>query len=164
MEDLFRALPALLKQFDDDDNLRESVIFAAWRKIAGEGLREHAVPARLYKKHLFVAVENERWQKYLKELSGQMIFKINSALGQASVTFIEFKVDEETVNRERQKNRKDLIDEDKMREIALEQLTPKLRRAADAIKDDNLRYQFLLTAGSVLARKDLMKKRDKTED
>lgn len=159
MEDLFRALPALLKQFDDDDNLRESVVFAAWRKIAGDGLRGHAVPLQLDQKRLIVAVENERWQKYLKDLSGQMIFKINSVLGQAMVTYIDFRVDNEIIEHERKKNRKTKIDEEKERETALEQLTPKLRRAADAIKDDNLRYQFLLTAGSVLARKENLKKK-----
>lgn len=151
MEELFRALPALLKQFEDNQELRESVIFAAWRKIAGEGLRGHAVPARLDNKRLIVAVENERWQKYLKDLSGQMIFKINSSLGQALITFIDFQVDEKTVETERRKNRISRTDEEKEREAALEQLTPNLRRAADAIKDENLRYQFLLTAGSVLA-------------
>lgn len=159
MEDLFRALPALLKQFDDDENLREAVVFAAWRKIAGEGLRDQAVPAQLDQKRLIVAVDNERWQKYLKDLSGQMIFKLNSSLGQALVTFIEFRVDETIINQERRKNRKIIIDEEKQRELALEQLTPKLRRAADAIKDDNLRYQFLLTAGSILARKEILKKK-----
>ena len=159
MEDLFRALPALLKQFDDNVELRESVVFAAWRKIAGDGLRGHAVPFRLDQKRLIVAVENERWCKYLKDLSGQMIFKINSALGQAMVTYIDFQVNEAAVEREREKSGKNKIDYEKEREIALEQITPKMRRAADAIKDDDLRYQFLLTAGSLLARKEHLKKK-----
>lgn len=157
MEDLFRALPALLKQFDDNEPLRESVIFAAWRKIAGEGLRGHAVPFQLDQKRLIVAVENERWQKYLKDLSGQMIFKINSALGQAMVTFIDFQVNEAAIEKEREKSGRTKIDYEKEREAALEQITPQMRRAADAIKDDDLRYQFLLTAGSVLARRRKMK-------
>lgn len=159
MEDLFRALPALLKQFDDNDDLRQSVIFAAWRRIAGESLLEHAAAFQLDKKRLIVAVENDRWQKYLKELSGQMIFKINSALGQAMVTYIDFQVNEEAVKAERKKSGKIQIDHEKEREIALEQITPKMRRAADSIKDDNLRYQFLLTAGSLLAKKENLKKK-----
>lgn len=158
MNELFRALPALLKQMDDNEPLREAVIFAAWRKIAGEGLREKAVPFRLYQKHLIIAVESTMWKRHLESLSGQMIFKINSALGQALVTFLEFRVDDETVQAERAKRRKDLIDEEELREIALEQVTPKLRSAADAIKDDNLRYQFLLAAGSALAQKKRLKK------
>lgn len=160
MEDLFRALPKLLKQFDDDENLREAVVFAAWRKIAGEILRKHAVPFKLTGKHLTVAVDDERRQKYLKDLSGQMIFKLNSALGQATVTFIEFKIDEQAVKNERQKQGIIPIDEEKEREAALEQITPQMRRAADMIKDDDLRYRFLLTAGSVLARKEKLRKKD----
>jgi len=90
-------------------------------------------------------------------LSGQMIFKLNSVLGQAVVTFIELRVDEETVLAERAKNKISTISPEELEEIALEEVTPKLRSAADAIKDDNLRYQFLLAAGSCLARKEKMK-------
>ena len=90
MEDLFRALPALLKEFDENETLREAVVFAAWRKIAGKSLAQHAVPFRLYQKHLIIAVANEMWKNHLESLSGQMIFKLNSLLRQAAVTFIEF--------------------------------------------------------------------------
>jgi hypothetical protein len=121
-------------------------------------LKEKAVPFRLYQKHLIIAVESEMWKRHLESLSGQMIFKINSALGQAAVTFIEFRVDEEIIREERLKRRKNQIDEEQLREIALEQVTPNLRIAADAIKDDNLRYQFLLAAGSALAQKKRLKK------
>ena len=158
MNELFRALPALLNKMDDNEKVREAVIFAAWRRIAGEGLREKAVPIRLYQKRLTVAVESEMWQRHLESLSGQMIFEVNSALKQALVTFIEFRVDDEAIEAERLKNRKSAMSDDELREIALEQVTPKLRRAADAIKDDNLRYQFLIAAGSSLAQKN--RKRD----
>jgi hypothetical protein len=157
MNELFRALPALLRKMDDNESLRQAVVFVAWRRIAGEGLREHAVPLRLYQKHLIVAVMSETWKKHLEHLSGQMIFKLNSTLEQPLVTFIEFRVDEETVKHERDKYQKEKIDEEEQRQIALEQVTPKMRRAADSIKDENLRYQFLLAAGSCLARKKNMK-------
>ncbi|HLM00816.1 MAG TPA: DUF721 domain-containing protein [Pyrinomonadaceae bacterium] len=157
MNELFRALPALLRQMEDNESLRQAVVFAAWRRIAGEGLREHAVPLRLFQKHLIVAVMSETWKKHLEHLSGQMIFKLNSSLEQPLVTFIEFRVDEETVKQERAKYQKNKIDEQRQRQLALEQVTPKMRRAADSIKDENLRYQFLLAAGSCLARKKNMK-------
>ena len=153
MEDLFRALPKLLKEFENTDEVREAVVFAAWRKIAGESLSEHTVAFRLFNKHLIIAVADKMWKRHLESLSGQMIFKLNSVLGQAVVTFIEFRIDEETVEAERAKHRKTLISDEQQREIALEEITPKMRRSADAIKDDNLRYQFLLAAGSCLARK-----------
>lgn len=153
MEDLVRALPALLKEFDENEAVREAVVFAVWRKVAGESLRGHAVPLRLFQKHLIIAVTSATWKKHLESLSGQMIFKLNSALQQAVVTFIEFRVDEPTVLNERAKNRKSSLSDEEYEEIALEEVTPKLRHSADAIKDDNLRYQFLLAAGSCLARK-----------
>jgi hypothetical protein len=158
MEDLVRALPALLKEFDENEAVREAVVFAVWRKIAGEFLREKAVPFRLYQKHLIIAVESETWRKHLEQLSGQMIFKLNSALRQAVVTFIEFRIDEMTIEKERAKKRIDLLSDEEFEEIALEEVTPKLRMSADAIKDDNLRYQFLLAAGGCLARKKNLKK------
>jgi hypothetical protein len=153
MNELFRALPALIKQFDDNENVREAVTFAAWRKIAGESLSPHAIPLNLNQKHLTIAVSSEMWKKHLQSMSGQMIFKINSVLGQAIVTFIEFRVDEKTIETARAKNNKPTISDEELEEIALNEITPKMRRAADAIKDDNLRYQFLLAAGSCLARK-----------
>ncbi|MDQ3798398.1 MAG: DUF721 domain-containing protein [Acidobacteriota bacterium] len=157
MNELFRALPALLRQMEDNESLRQAVVFAAWRRIAGEGLREHAVPLRLFQKHLIVAVMSETWKKHLEHLSGQMIFKLNSTLEQPLVTFIEFRVDEETVKEERAKSQKKALDDERQRQVALEQVTPQMRRAADRIKDENLRYQFLLAAGSCLARKKNMK-------
>lgn len=152
MEDLFRALPKLLKEIDSEE-VREAVVFAAWRKIAGASLQSHAVAFRLYNKHLMVAVASEMWKRHLELLSGQMIFKINSVLGQAVVTFIEFRVDEATVLEERGKTEDSVMTDAELREVALEEVTPKMRRAADAIKDDNLRYQFLIAAGGALAHK-----------
>lgn len=160
MEDLFRALPKLLKEFEETDEIREAVAFAAWRRVAGQSLCEHAVPFRLYNKHLIVAVANNTWKKHLEHLSGQMIFKLNSLLGQAVVTFIEFRVDEPTVLEERAKHKTPTISREQQEEIALEKITPKMRVAADAIKDDNLRYQFLIAAGSCLARKEKMKSKE----
>ncbi len=157
MEDLFRALPKLLREFEDTEQVREAVAFAAWRRVAGASLSEHAVPFRLFNKHLIVAVAYKMWKLHLESLIGQMIFKLNSILGQAIVTFIEFRIDEETVRHERAKKRETQISDEEQVEIALEEVTPKLRVSADAIKDDNLRYQFLLAAGSCLARKKKMK-------
>ena len=159
MQDLFRALPKLLKEFEDTPEVREAVVFAAWRRIAGESLSDHTVPYRLYNKHLPIAVADKMWKRHLEDLSGQMIFKLNSVLGQAIVTFIEFRIDEETVLQESKNERSSTLSDEELKEIALDKVTPKLRHSADAIKDDNLRYQFLLAAGSCLARKEKMKKR-----
>ena len=104
MEDLFRSLPVLLKEFDENETLREAVVFAAWRRVAGQSLVEHAAPFRLYQKHLIIVVASEMWKRHLESLSGQMIFKLNSLLKQAAVTFIEFRVDEKTLPETKRKN------------------------------------------------------------
>lgn len=112
MEEIISALPALLKEFDQNEMIREAVVFAVWRSVAGENLRANAVPFRLFQKRLIIAVGSDTWKKQLEAMSGEMIFKLNSALKQAAVTFIEFRVDEEFVSKERAKrpaNRKSLF-------------------------------------------------------
>src|SRR6185295_13381338 len=98
MNDLFGSLTGLLKEFGDNADVREAVVFAGWRKIAGEALREQTAPIALDNKRLIVAVTGEMWKNHLEDLSGQMIFKLNSALGDSIVTFIEFRVDEKLVD------------------------------------------------------------------
>lgn len=159
MQDLFRTLPTLLKEFDDNETVRRAVVFAAWRKIAGESLAEHTAAINLNKKHLTVAVVGERWEKYLKDLSGQMIFKLNSALGQAVVTFIEFCVDEKAVLEEREKRGGKVFDETELLKLANKQLSPQLRAKSKTIKDESLRQEFLRAASVCLAKKELLKKK-----
>jgi hypothetical protein len=156
MEDLFRTLPILLTEFDDNPTVRRAVIFAAWRRIAGESLSEHAVAIILNKKHLTVAVTSERWQKYLKDLTGQMIFKLNSVLGQAAVTFIEFCVDEKSVIEARQRRGGKSFDDQELQKLAVKQLSPQLRAKAKKIKDESLRREFLKAASISLAKKETL--------
>ena len=66
-----------------------------------QGLRAQAVPFRLYRKTLVVAVADATWQKQLEAMSGQLLFRLNSLLGQAIVTYIEFRIDPKTVRAER---------------------------------------------------------------
>ncbi len=150
-------MPKILREFGENPELREAFIFSVWRKIAGESLSEHTVPVKLFGKHLVIAVADKMWKRHLELLSDQMIFKLNSALEQEAVTFVEFRIDENRLALERGQKRKDLLDDEKYRETILKQLTPKLRRSAESIKDDNLRLQFLLAAGGCLARKERLK-------
>lgn len=154
MQDLFRTLPKLMKELDGSEEVREAVIFAAWRKAAGQSIYENTAPQSLNGKHLIISVRDKMWKRHLeKDLVGQMLFKINSILGSAEVTFIEFLIDEARVLKQKHASRKKDISNEELEEIALNEVSPKLRRHADSIKDDNLRYQFLLAAGGYLARR-----------
>lgn len=153
MNELSGALPALLKEFGGRAELREAVIFGAWRKIAGETLRDQTAPLRLDNKRLIVAVESEMWQRHLEALSGQMIFKLNSALSSAEVTFIEFVVDEKAVKEEFSRRAGRRLSDEEAAEAAAAEITEKLKRSAEVIGNEELRERFLAAAGMCLARK-----------
>src|SRR5260370_18692155 len=101
MEDLMRSLPKLLRVIGESEEIAEAAAFAAWRSIAGASLLGNAAPFRLYRKTMIVAVTDASWQKQLEAMSGQLLFRLNSVLGQAMVRFLEFRVDHKTVRAER---------------------------------------------------------------
>ena len=151
MLDIFRTLPGIFDDVEGAEMVREAVVFAAWRRIAGEGLSEHAVPLRLENGRLFVAVSNLMWQRQLKDLCGQMVFKLNAALGSPTVNFIELQIDEEAVRARRSEG--SMPNEDEFRREAEKETSGDLARAAESIADEELRRQFLLAAGNCLVRK-----------
>lgn len=151
MLDLFRTLPALVNEIEDAAPLREAIVFAAWRRTAGEPLLAHATPVRLLNSTLTIAVSNVTWQRHLKDLASQMLFKLNALLGSATVTYIEFEIDDAAVLASRRSP--EVRDDEETRRLAERELTPELRAAAMKIEDDGLRAQFLAAAGNCLLRK-----------
>jgi hypothetical protein len=151
MDELFKALPKLLRAAGQSDEVTEAAAFAAWRRVAGEAMRGSAVPFRLYNKTLVIAVPDATWRRQLEQVSPQLIFRLNSLLGQALVTYVEFRVDPKTVGLARERARRTqydrLVEEEKAMRRAAE-----LDEAADAIHDDALRRRFLLAAGSCMNR------------
>lgn len=153
MDDLIRALPKLLRAAGEAEEVAEAAAKVAWRRVAGEALRGCAVPFRLSRKTLIVAVPDTTWQKQLEAVSGQLLFRLNSMLGQAVVTYIEFRVDEKTVRQERSRMETTIIDRQTRERRALE-CAGELKEAAAAIRDDELRRRFLLAAGSCIDREE----------
>jgi len=151
MDDLIRALPKLLRAAGEAEEVAEAASFVAWRRVAGEALRGCAVPFRLYRKTLVVAVPDTTWRRQLEEVSGQLIFRLNSLVGQALVTYIEFRVDPQTVAAERARAHAAAHVEPAAEEAAIRR-AGELRAAAAAIHDEDLRRRFLLAAGSCLSR------------
>ena len=150
MLDIFRTLPGLMTDGHAAEEFRQALVFAAWRRIAGEALAEHTAPIRLEGSTLTVAVRSLTWQRHLKDLGGQMLFKINAALGTPMVSFIQLDIDEREVTREREaragREGLDLSDAD-------EQIDSELLYAASKIEDEELRKRFLAAAGNCLVRK-----------
>lgn len=154
MDDLIRTLPKLLRAAGETEEVLEAAALVAWRRVAGEGLRAQAVPFRLYRKTLIVAVLDTAWQKQLEAMSGQLLFRLNSLLGQAVVTYIEFRIDPKTVRAEMARLQVRETNRLEQERRALQSATGEIATAADAIHDDDLRRKFLLAAGSCIERRE----------
>lgn len=143
MQEIFRTLPRLLRELEADTELREAMIFAIWRRIAGSGLAEHAVPVRLEGPRLKVAVADRNWKRQLESLSGQMLFKLNAAVGTPSVSYIDFAIDPSVLVRTPKKPPPDTeaIQAAAGQEIGL---------SAQGISDPDLRNAFLGAAAKCL--------------
>lgn len=162
MNDLIRLLPSIVRAAGETEEVTEAATMVAWRRVAGEGLRTHAVPFRLYRRTLTVAVADRTWQKQLEAMSGQLLFRLNSLLGQALVTYIEFRIDPQTVKRERAaaggsaaetEPQSSMFAKAEREEQALDCVGRELNDAAAQIHDDALRHRFLLAAGSCIDRR-----------
>ncbi len=149
MDNLIKSLPKILQAAGDSPEVLEAACIAAWKHAAGVGLRYHAVPLRLNGKTLVVVVADETWQKQLQFLSGQLLFRLNSILGQPLVAFVDFRVNPTAVTNARapQANRTD-------RELDLETVPVELVTAAAGINDKDLRRAFLSAAMSCINRLD----------
>ena len=93
MEGLIKSLPAVVRASGNAPEVIEAAAIAAWKHAAGEGLKEHAVPLGLENRTLKIAVADVIWQKQLRAMRGQMLFRVNSLLGQPLVGAIEFIID-----------------------------------------------------------------------
>jgi hypothetical protein len=152
MDALLRALPKLISAAGGGAEVTEAAARIAWRRVAGEPLRRHAVLFRLFRTMLVIAVSDAIWQKQLVPLSAQLLSRLNAVLGRGTVTFIEFRIDPETVARERG-------NADSVATITAEQaigaVPLELHAAANAIADEALRRRFLLVAGASILRRDV---------
>jgi hypothetical protein len=151
MDDIFSALPVLLERHNDNEDVRRAVIFAVWRRIAGESLADRATPVDLSENRLTVAVADRNWQRNLEQLAKEMIFRMNYIFGRPEVKFIEFAIDADALRTSCART-----DRSEFEAAALDQINDPLRKAADSIKDDEMRRRFLLAAGSCLARQERM--------
>lgn len=93
MEALIKTLPAVIRASGNAPEVIEAAAIAAWKHAAGGGLKEHAVPVCLQDRTLKIHVADVIWKNQLHAMRGQMLFRVNSLLGQPLVGAIEFVVD-----------------------------------------------------------------------
>ncbi len=92
MEQLFSAIPAVLKNLEPNPEADKAIVFAAWKRCSGELLSDRTTPLDFADNRLIIAVADKTWQRHLEDLSPQMLVKLNDYLGQGAVRFIEFRV------------------------------------------------------------------------
>jgi predicted nucleic acid-binding Zn ribbon protein len=146
VDKLIKSLPAILAASGASAEVAEAACIVAWKHAVGEGLSSQSVPVELQNKTLIVAVDDNIWKKQLEQMRGQLLFRLNSVLGQPLVKSIELRVDPQTVASLRQ-TKKDLADKPRDYNVPFELLS-----AAACIDDAQLRRAFLGAATSCVRR------------
>jgi len=146
MNQLIKSLPGVLRAAGDAQEVAEAAAIAAWKHAAGDGLKEHAVPLKLENRTLTVGVADAIWQKQLTSMRSQLLFRVNSILGQPLVSVLDFVIDSKLVRAR--------AEQSKPKEQPLDNEVPlELWSAANAIHDKELRKSFLKTALLSLRRR-----------
>ena len=147
MERLIKTLPAILKASGAPEEVAEAACIAAWKHAVGDGLSSHAIPVQLENSKLVVAVADNIWKKQLEHMRGQLLYRLNSVLGQALVKSIELRVDPKRIELARATPAATSKDKELNYEVPAELLS-----AAAAIEDVDLRRAFLGAATSCVKR------------
>ena len=148
MIDVARLLPKLLNATGANPEMAEVAVKIAWTRAAGDGLRRHAIPFRLFRKTLVVSVADLIWQRQMQSMSAELISRINRSLGREIVEDIEFRIDPATVEQVRSQNRP------APREKMNPPIPDDLISAADEIADQDLRERFIRAAENCIARRE----------
>ncbi|HKO99233.1 MAG TPA: DUF721 domain-containing protein [Pyrinomonadaceae bacterium] len=146
MDILIKTLPKILAAANGSDEVAEAVCVAAWKHAVGDALSSHAVPVQLKDQTLVVAVRDNIWQRQMEQLRGQLLFRLNSVLGQQTIKSIEVSIQPRMFQA--------LDDEgsNHKQSIAHTAVPIELVSAAAEIRDVGLRRAFLGAAASCVAR------------
>jgi len=146
MIDAALLLPKILAGTGENAELSEIAAKIAWRRVSGEGLRDHAIPTRLQEKTLLVSVADAVWQKQLQPMSAELIFRLNKLLQRNVVERIEFRIDPRALSGLNMKRRS--------RSRVSGALPPAIVSSAAGITDPELRERFMRAAENCISRRD----------
>jgi hypothetical protein len=150
MMDLARLLPKLINATGANPEMTEIAAKLAWSRAAGDGLRRHAIPFRLYRKTLVVSVADVIWQRQLNSMSAELISRINRLLGREVLDTIEFRINPAAV----EQVRNDLQPHKSAQKEGPRPLPEELISAAAEIADEELRERFVRAAGNCITRRE----------
>ena len=148
MIDVARLLPKLLNATGANPEMAEIAAKLAWTRAAGDGLRRHAIPFRLYRKTLVVSVADAIWQKQMQSMNAELVSRINKLLGREVVDDIEFRIDPARVEQVRTNS------QPRQDPRARGPIPVELISAASEIADEDLRERFISAAENCIARRE----------
>lgn len=90
IEDIDSVLKKVISELKLSDKINKAKLFNHWEDIIGEEISKKAKPKRLKKGLLYVSVTTSTWANELNLMSGQIIRKINSYIGEDIVKEIRF--------------------------------------------------------------------------
>ena len=95
MNDLKGILDRLLKSTPNfEENNVKIEIFAAWPRVVGEKIAQHAWPVKLLEGGaLLVAGESNAWLQSLRYLEAQIVEKYEKELKRKKITGLRFKLE-----------------------------------------------------------------------
>jgi hypothetical protein len=145
MNQLIKSLPTVLRAAGSSAEVAEAAAIAAWKHAAGDGLKEHAVALKLENRTLTVAVADPIWRKQLTSMRSQLLYRLNTILGQPLISALDFVIDPKLAIVR--------IEPDQHEEPLDNEVPLELWSAANTIHDKELRKSFLKTALLSLKRK-----------
>ncbi|MFN2500993.1 MAG: DUF721 domain-containing protein [Pyrinomonadaceae bacterium] len=143
MEQVFSSIGIAISTLEPNAAAEKAMAFAAWDRCAGELLRLRTRPTDFVGGRLVVAVENETWQRHLRELAPQMLSRLNNGLGGIKIRLIDFQVDS-SISRNTDSEIRPARDVNENYSNVVESVS----KAAELIEDRDLRLRFLEAAAT----------------
>ena len=147
MQSLLQAIPGLLRQSGDDAVVREQLVFAVWRQVAGPGVVSATAPLALEGQHLRIAVLDRTWKTQLEQLAAEYLARIGRLLGSPLVTRVVFEIDSGRIEAAQS-----VVAPAPFLFHRTEALMESLEEDAAAIRDPELRAIFLHAAARSIER------------
>jgi hypothetical protein len=148
MIDLSHLLPKLVTASCGNDELLETAAKVALTQVAGQGIRKHVKPFRLYRKTLIVAVPDAIWQRQLHQMTAEFVRRVNGLLGSEVVNSIEFRIDQSVAKQHVS------LPRTVARETSSSKIPNDIIDAARTISDPDLRQLFQRAAANCVTRRD----------
>lgn len=90
-EDIGSIIGDVIKDLNIESKLNISNAFNCWKEIVGAEIYKKTKPEKIARGILYISVTTSTWANELSLMSGQLIEKINSFIGEEVVKSIRFK-------------------------------------------------------------------------